>query len=80
MLHDLNRALDELQASTGIGSDPHQDLTGQQTETLRRAVAKLVLLGERAGVSIDQMILLLDSGLTLGELLDYVTHRSESVA
>lgn len=43
-----------------------------QKEALERAVAKVVALGAQVGVSADQMILLLQSGFTVGELLDYL--------
>lgn len=54
----------------------HDTLTFSQRETLERAVAKIVLLGEQVGVSADQMILLLQSGLTVGELVDYLAERN----
>jgi hypothetical protein len=53
-----------------------EPLTFAQQTVLERAVAKIVLLGELVGVSADQMILLLDSGLTVGELLDYLGVRT----
>ena len=55
-------------------------LSFAQMEVLQRAVAKIVLLGDQVGVSPDQMILLLQSGLTVGELLDYLYARSEESA
>jgi hypothetical protein len=39
---------------------------------LERALAKLVLAGARAGVSTDDMIGLLESGMSVKELLEYV--------
>lgn len=53
-----------------------EPLTFAQQAVLERAVAKIVLLGELVGVSADQMIQLLDSGLTVGELLDYLGVRT----
>jgi len=47
--------------------DPHQ-----RDEVLERALAKVVEVGARVGVSPDQMIDLLNAGLTVGELLEYV--------
>ncbi len=47
-------------------------LAHDQQEVLKRAVAKMVMRGEQVGVSTDQMILLLDSGLTVRELLEYL--------
>jgi hypothetical protein len=47
-----------------------------QKDALRRAVIKVVASGERVGVSADEMIELLESGLTVGELLEYVAART----
>jgi hypothetical protein len=51
-----------------------------QKEALQRAVAKVVALGAQVRVSADQMIELLKSGLTVGELLDYLAARTGEVA
>jgi hypothetical protein len=51
-----------------------------QRETLHRNVAKIVALGAKVGVSTEQMIELLHSGLTVGELLDYLASRSATTA
>jgi hypothetical protein len=56
-----------------------ESLSFAQQEVLERAVAKIVLLGELVGVSTDQMILLLESGLTVGELLEYIGLRTRQV-
>jgi len=56
-----------------------EPLTLAQQKVLERAVAKIVLLGELVGVSTDQMILLLESGLTVGELLEYLGTRTRQV-
>ena len=55
---------------------PPEALTLTQKETLQRAVAKIVALGGQVGVSAEQMIDLLELGLTIGELLDYLRARS----
>ena len=65
-----------LNASYG-SSNP---ITLGENEVLARAVAKIILLGEQVGVSTDQMILLLDSGLTVSELLEYLVTRAGSAA
>ncbi len=44
----------------------------QPSEVLERAVAKIILVGAKVGVSVDQMIELLDAGMTVEELLEYV--------
>jgi len=54
-------------------------LNARQVEVLNRAVGKLVLIGECVGVTADDMILLLQSGLTVRELLDYLTARRRPV-
>ena len=60
---------------------PHsgEPLTFAQQEVLERAVAKIILLGELVGVSADQMILLLNSGLTVSELLEYLGARTRQM-
>jgi len=60
---------------------PHsaQPLTFAQQEVLERAVAKIVLIGELVGVSADQMILLMDAGLTVSELLEYLGARTKQI-
>ena len=43
---------------------------------LEQAVGKLVVLGQQVGVSTDQMIQLLESGLSVAELLEYLVVRN----
>jgi hypothetical protein len=52
-----------------------EHLSFPQRQVLERALAKVVLLGEQVGVTIDEMILLLGSGLTVGELIEYLAER-----
>jgi len=59
------------------GSGP---MTLEQCEVLRRAVGKIVVFGEQVGVSAEQMIGLLESGLTVRELLVYLTSRGAFAA
>lgn len=59
---------------------PDELLTFAQQQSLHRAVAKIVALGAQVGVSADQMIMLLQCGLTVGELLDYLKAPSGAVA
>jgi hypothetical protein len=59
---------------------PAEPLTSAQKETLQRAVSKIVALGAEVGLSANQMIQLLQSGLTVGELLEYLGARSRDVA
>jgi hypothetical protein len=60
--------------------DESESLTLAQKEALQRAVVKVVALGARVGVSADQMIELLKSGLTVRELLEYLAGRTGEVA
>ena len=57
-------------------SDP---LTLQQRKLLEGALAKIVALGEQVGVTADQMIKLLDAGMTVRELLEYLVTRAEEL-
>ena len=59
---------------------PPESLNLRQKQVLERAVGKLVLIGERVGVTPDEMILLLQSGLTVPELLDYLGACDRPVA
>jgi hypothetical protein len=47
-----------------------------QPEVLERAVGKLVALGRQVGVNTDQMIQILESGLSVAELLEYLVARN----
>lgn len=70
----------ELRLSSAASHDPTEPLTLAQEEALQRAVAKVVALGAQVGVSADQMILLLQSGMTVGELLEYLAARTGEIA
>ena len=64
---------------SNFGREFEDHHTFNQQELLERAVAKLVLIGEQVGVSAAQMIELLQSGLTVGELLAYLALRSNEI-
>ena len=70
----------ELHLTAAMSREQAEPLTLAQKEALQRAVAKVVALGAQVGVSADQMIQLLQSGLTVGELLEYLTARTGEVA
>ncbi len=59
-----------------FGADLAESLNIGQQEVLERAVGKMVLLGKQVGVSLEQMIQLLESGLTVVELLEYLAARN----
>ena len=69
----------ELHLAEAVSHEQSEPLTLEQKETLQRAVAKIVALGEQAGVSPDQMSELLESGLTIQELLQYLAARTSEV-
>jgi len=46
--------------------------------TLLRAVGKLVAAGEKAGLSVEQMIALLNQGMSVEMLLDLISRRLEA--
>jgi hypothetical protein len=58
------------------GPDLDESLNIGQQEVLERAVGKMVLLGKQVGVSPDEMIQLLESGLTVVDLLEYLGIRN----
>jgi hypothetical protein len=74
------RMTTELNLIAALSHNLAEPLTVAQKEALQRAVTKIVALGAHAGVNSDQMILLLESGLTIGELLEYLAARSGEVA
>ena len=51
------------------------DLDESQLSVLEKAVEKLLRLGDLAGVPPEEMVRLLDSGFTIGELLNYMALR-----
>jgi len=60
--------------------DSADSLSPAQQEALRRGVAKIVALAAQSGVYTDQMIGLLQEGLSVVELLEYLTARSGAMA
>ena len=70
----------DLNLLAAASQDSVESLTPEQKEALQRAVAKIVALGAQTGVTPDHMIELLKSGLTVGELLEYLAARSGEVA
>lgn len=62
------------------GGDTSEPLSVQQREVLERALAKTAMLGARVGVDMDQMIQLLESGMTVRELLEYLVTLADEFA
>ena len=50
--------------------------TFAEQEVLERAITKLVLLGKQVDVSADQMIGMLNSGMTVAEVVEYLAARA----
>jgi len=46
-----------------------------QKPSLEIAIGKLAIAGEQAGITVEQMIQLLDDGLTVETLLDLISWR-----
>ena len=59
--------------------DASEPLTFEQRVILESALSKIVMLGEEVGVTSDQMIKLLDAGMTAKELLEYLATRAEEL-
>jgi hypothetical protein len=62
------------------GASAHTyDSLAVSDEVLERAVAKLVAAGAGVGISTDEMIKLLESGMSVRELVEYVLTRAGDV-
>lgn len=69
----------ELRLISNDSCSSQDSLTLEQRQILEGALAKIVLIGEQVGVSADQMIKLLDAGMTVRELLEYMVARAEEI-
>jgi hypothetical protein len=58
------------------GGDRTESLAPSEKQGLQRAMGKIVAFGAESGVTPDQMIELLKSGLTVAELLEYLAART----
>jgi hypothetical protein len=74
------RMTTELHLIAALNHNLAEPLTVTQKEALQRAVTKIIALGAQVGVNRDQMILLLESGLAVGELLECLAARSGETA
>ena len=70
----------ELHSISDVAAKFDGPVTLAQQEVLKRAVAKLVLIGDQLGVSTSDMISLLESGLSVGELLEYLALRDGGIS
>jgi hypothetical protein len=55
------------------------ELTQDQTPILDVAIEKLVRIAEQSGVPTDELIALLNAGMTVHELLDYVASKTAPI-
>jgi len=67
--------MEEAHSAPDRGVDVVESLTCAEEAVLERAVAKLVLLGEQVGVDASLMIALLESGMSVVDLVEYMASR-----
>lgn len=65
--------------STDFWQDTADEFDPERMEILHSAVDKLVRFGEQVGVNPEEMVLLLDSGMTVRGLLYYLVSQSSPV-
>lgn len=70
------RSMEETYTPVSRSPQVAESPTFAEQEVLERAITKLVLFGRQVGVDPDQMIMLLESGMSMGELLEYLAARS----
>lgn len=70
----------ETHLNTNINAESVESLTYDQELILERAITKLVLMGRQVGVGADQMISMLESGITVIELVEYLAARDRERA
>lgn len=65
--------------STEFWQNPADEFDLEQMQVLQNAVDKLIRFGEQVGVNAEEMVLLLDSGMTVRGLLYYLVSQSSPV-
>lgn len=68
--------MEDVHSAVTSAPDVVESLSCPDEVALERAVAKLALLGDQVGVDVGQMIALLESGLSVVELVEYLATRS----
>jgi len=58
---------------------PCEDFVEKDRLLLEQAVEKVVRFGQQVGVTPEEMIRLLDSGISIGELLGFLASRTSGV-
>ena len=64
--------MEKQSSASSSDSDQPGGPAPQTNEVLEHAVAKVVMVGAKLGVTVDEMIEFLDSGMTVEQLLEYV--------
>jgi hypothetical protein len=72
--------MEEVHSAANASLDLVESPTYAHPEALERAIGKLVLLGKQVDVNADQMIQLLESGLTVAELVVHVALLNKAVS
>jgi hypothetical protein len=67
----------ETHLAANAGPDPLESLSFAEEAVLERAITKLLLLGSQVGVGPEEMISLLESGMDVVELVEYLVSRRE---
>jgi hypothetical protein len=57
-----------------------QTLNEEETKHLDNAISKLILVGDSVGVTPEEMIAKLESGMSMSDLLAYLTSKKSAVA
>ncbi len=68
-----------LQTSRSIAQE-YEEFTEQHRLLLERAVEKIVLVAQRVGVTPGEIVSLLDSGITVPDLLALIASKTSGVA
>ncbi len=71
--------MEHLQPSRSITRD-YEELPGEQRRLLEQSVEKVVRIAQQVGVTPEDMILLLDSGFSIRELLAFLASKTSGVA
>ena len=58
----------------------HEDLDERRARLLEQAVEKLVRYGQKVGVAPEEMISLLDAGISIPDLLAFLASKSSGAA
>jgi hypothetical protein len=68
-----------LQSSMTLGAHPHE-IDEKDLHLLEQCAEKLVLFGKQVGVSSEAMISLLNSGISIRDLLAFLSSKTSGAA